>query len=417
MNGSLARILAACLLLPLVYGLERVAYYGMRSVLFIDATQRRGLDAVEVSEIMRRFTYGTYAFAILGGLIAIAIGPRFTFALGAMIACAGFAVLPSDSVTLGVALLPIAIGTGILKPCIWAAAADAFPDPQESGRNALVVGLYVVINVAAFAGSSSAPKYGEQIGNFDGVFMAAALATALAGALALGLGLIHVLVGRGAPREEVPLRWQPLAGGALLLAVSLPYYLAMDLATNHAYTAGSREAAQLFVWNPAIVAATGIPLMLAMAALALMGKRAPTLILAGAGIALVALGAIPLIAAPGAGAALLAGIVVMGIGETFVGPLLGSRLAGGVHRRLSTLLAAFFLLGVAVTNAISSGIGEASADALQVFAGAAAVLALVTGMLLAALHFARRFLWPDPPLNPGPEAPAAEPLPGAFPAA
>lgn len=404
------RAILACVILPVIYGLERTAYYGMRSVLYVHAVQERGMEAERVRELMHTFAFSTYAFAVVGGLVAIGIGPRYTLAIGAAIACAGFSLLVAD-VDLLIALVPIAIGIGMLKPCLWAAAADALPDPQESARNALAVGLYFAINAASFLATLAAPQFGRQTGSYDGVFVACAAMMSFVFALALALAVAHTLSGRGQIRTETPFRWEPLLGVAALFAVSLPYFLSIDMGASLALTGSDRTAVgQLLALNPVFVSVTCAPLLLAMIALALTGTRAPTLVLVGGGMVVAALGVVPLILLPPEGAVLLAGVAVMAMGEAVVGPLMASRVVGGLHRRLVTLVYGVFLLGVAVGNSISGVLHEAPEKWLPAIAGAIVFVTIMCGVLVIALHLARSFLWPaNETGSPEPEAEPAEP--------
>jgi dipeptide/tripeptide permease len=162
--------------------------------------------------------------------------------------------------------------------------------------------------------------------------------------------------------------------------------------------------------NPVIVIFVGLLVASILLVLALLEKNVPALLLAGAGIVLIAAGVILASIGPvresfiGFSAAFL----LISVGEVVAGPALISRIAGDVHWRLTTLFVALWLitsqLGYGLSGLVTgSGLAESPFGLPLAFA----VISLPIGLVLlaVAVPLQRRLFDPKPS--------AGQPAPGA----
>ena len=182
---------SAFLLLPVVLLLERFAYYGMRSVLYTDLMGAGAMDAAAMGTHVRYITWMIALSPPLGGLLAFVLLPRWTLVAGLAVTAAGYALVAMLGSASLAAFSVLAIGLGLVRPAIFATAALAVRDPDESARAALFVGMYLAVNAGSFAGSivsGALPQTGE-VGPFVIITIAGAVFVALALLLAAGVAL------------------------------------------------------------------------------------------------------------------------------------------------------------------------------------------------------------------------------------
>lgn len=394
-------MILAWVFLPVMFGLERLAFYGMRSIVWIWATQAMGRSHVEWSTTFSIFTWATALTPLLGGALAIAIGPRWVMPIGAAIAGAGLTFLPlTNQAHLAVPLVIYALGVGLVRPCIFAALAEALPDPRESARLSLAVVIYFAVNSAASLGSLLAPWAGNQIG-FEPILYVLAGLYLLIVPLALAYALFHRL----APKSEMPEQPfdpKPILGVAVLLALSLPWLLAQDVVGRIPFLVGtsSQNVGRLYSLNPMVVSATTLFVAAAVGACALMQVRIRAFLLIGIGLLITAVASVPVIVSPSTLAAAGVSFVVLAIGESLVGPALVSRVAAGIHWRFATLAVAIYMTGPALANLVStviswSGFHEASIS--RILLAICAISCAILGAAAIIGHRAfSRFLWPEP---------------------
>ena len=414
------RALFAILFLIPIELLERGAYYGVRATLFPWLTSGLGADSAAAVEVVHRMTSVTYGMPFLGALLAIAIGPRFVLAAGALLAAIGLAMLTgAESLpAASTSLLVVGAGGGVMKPCIVAALADSIPDPGETRRNALFIGYYLAINVASFV-STLAAGYAARQNLTVVVFGAAAGTTMLATVLALAFALLWRFWKEPPPPEPGGAeRWWRAGLGALLLAaLSIPYYLVIDLASMAPFRVATRVegVSRLLALNPLFVTGTGVLVLAVLLGCMAAGLRARALLLVGIGLAVTSLGAVPMLIAPEARGAVVFSVAVMAAGECVVGSLLLARMVSGHHWRAKAVFGAAAFFAVILVNQHSRFVEmlppDRQATATTIILVAAIVVTGLAGIVLAAAHLPlSRFFWPETP------AASAEPDPGAVPA-
>jgi len=118
-------------------GGERFSFYGMRCILVIFMTKylmARGgvldvMSAEESKTIFHLFVSAVYFMPIVGALLSdIWLDKYRTIILFSIVYCFGFFALAYDQTRLGlgIGLTLIAIGSGIIKPCVSANVGDQF---------------------------------------------------------------------------------------------------------------------------------------------------------------------------------------------------------------------------------------------------------------------------------------------------
>lgn len=159
----LRRVPTAAILVALL-GLERFAYYGMRSILL-------------------RLT------PLLGGLVCLALPPRFSVLLGALGATLAYALLAIAPPAFVVGPLGVfSLALGLFRPAVIVAAGEAF-GIDATRRTTTVALLYASINAGAvvvpFAAGAArnAPGGAAAFGGSAAVMVAVAVLAAAAAAL------------------------------------------------------------------------------------------------------------------------------------------------------------------------------------------------------------------------------------------
>jgi len=198
---------------------ERFGYYTMLAIFLLFIQAKFGLTAAAAGQIYAIFTAVIYFTPVLGGLIADRIGYGRCVVWGISVMFAGYLALavPTAVGTFGsllmiLALLLIAIGTGLFKGNIQVIIGNLYDNPQyRSKRDAAFSIYYMAINL----GSMFAP----------------AAATAITNAFLKGKGLIY--------RAEIPALAHQLFEGSISpegtaqleeLASSMPAGFSGDLA-------------------------------------------------------------------------------------------------------------------------------------------------------------------------------------------
>ncbi len=383
---------AAFVLLPLAMLVERGAYYGMRSVLVLWLV-RGGLPHAEAIEAARDLTALAMITPLGGALVAVAVGPHLAAAGGALLAVVGYGLLAGlEPTSHGVPLLLVALGTGLLRPGLLAAAGTAFPAPHETARHALFVLLYGAVQLGAAAISPAAAALGEGSG-FRASFALSAALAALALVVVLAEGGVRLATRAAAPAQPVLDGRVPL-GVAGLAAIVTPMWVAFELFTQREYDyflSGAEPSTHRWVsmLNPGVVLLACALLAPLLGVLALRRKRVPALVPIGVGLALFGLFAvvavvpvpfelrIPL---------LVVGLIGVSLGEALVQPFALSTAAGDAHPRLAPLLVAVYGLSSALPGWLA---GRALADAPTGVSAALLLLSsgtcVVLGVALALL--------------------------------
>ena len=158
---------------------ERFAFYGMSSILVIFMTNylmgRTGTRAVMADESAREwfhwFTAAVYLIPIFGAVISdVWLGKFKTIISFSLVYCVGFFILAWDHTRLGLAggLILVAIGSGVIKPCVSANVGDQFGSSSKHLLEKMYSWFYFAINFGAAISMYLCPwlldKYGPTAG-------------------------------------------------------------------------------------------------------------------------------------------------------------------------------------------------------------------------------------------------------------
>ncbi|MHC4477526.1 MAG: POT family MFS transporter [Planctomycetota bacterium] len=157
---------------------ERFAFYGMTAILVFYMTHhlyaRDGTLAPmgdkQATYWFHFFKAAVYFLPILGALISdIWLGKFKTVLLFSVVYCIGFFALTGDDTRLGlgVGLVLIAVGSGIIKPCVSANVGDQFGKANQHLLSSIYGWFYFAINLGAGISMWFCPelraKYGPQV--------------------------------------------------------------------------------------------------------------------------------------------------------------------------------------------------------------------------------------------------------------
>ncbi len=158
---------------------ERFAFYGMSSILVVFMTKNLlgpdGVLSVMADAPARAwfhlFTGAVYFMAIVGALISdLWFGKFRTIIWFSLVYCVGFFVLTVDHTRLGLTggLMLIAMGSGIIKPCVSANVGDQFGPSNKHLIQKLYSWFYFSINAGAAVSMWVCPllldKWGAGVG-------------------------------------------------------------------------------------------------------------------------------------------------------------------------------------------------------------------------------------------------------------
>ncbi len=159
---------------------ERFAFYGMTSILVIFMTNylmRRDGGALNVMSDEQAKTWfhlfnsAVYFLPIIGALISdIWLAKYKTIIYFCLVYCVGFVALTLDHTRmgLGAGLVLMAIGSGVIKPCVSANVGDQFGKTNEHLISKAYAWFYFAINLGACISMFLCPwlldKYGPFIG-------------------------------------------------------------------------------------------------------------------------------------------------------------------------------------------------------------------------------------------------------------
>ncbi len=161
---------------------ERFAFYGTRCILTVFMTQylvsANGLldpmTPEQSKEWFHFFVSAVYFTPLLGALLSdILLGKFFTIILFSLVYCVGVIALTVDHTRfgLGLGLSLIAIGSGIIKPCVSANVGDQFGSTNKHLLSKVYNWFYWSINLGAFVSNffipellaHFGPKYGPTV--------------------------------------------------------------------------------------------------------------------------------------------------------------------------------------------------------------------------------------------------------------
>jgi POT family proton-dependent oligopeptide transporter len=157
---------------------ERFSFYGMRCILVIFMTRYLMgpggvldvMSAEESKTYFHLFVSAVYFTPLLGALLSdIWLGKYRTILFFSLIYCLGFWALSLDSTRLGLGagLVLIAIGSGVIKPCVSANVGDQFGKTNEHLMGKIYGWFYFAINLGAFLSNLLVPvlleKYNPRV--------------------------------------------------------------------------------------------------------------------------------------------------------------------------------------------------------------------------------------------------------------
>ncbi len=357
---STRRTVAVFLLLPLFVLLERAAWYGSYAILTVFRTadpMDGGLgmsweDAAGAASTLRLLIP---AFILLGGLLAVGLGPWTLLALGALVALTGMVLLGLPlPATAGLAILLLTLGHGLTMPGVMSSAAAALRGRAENLRTAVVALVYLCLNLGALAGSLGGGAAHPSLG-FQPVFLACAggLLLALLVAALLGGAVLWTRAEVKAKPEPVPTTGRLLGGAALLMVlVFVPWMGSLQIwelawKASQAVSMPPWLADHWFDVNPLTCIATATLAALVSCGLHVARVRVPALFPMAAGLLLLALGSvIVLVTGTASYPALLVGLALNAMGEALLMIFFTSRLLGDLHWRAVTPVYAVWLAAV-----------------------------------------------------------------------
>lgn len=134
--------------------LERLAFYGMRSILILYLINQMAFEHSQASSIYKIFVLGVGVFPILGGLLGdLLLNTKLTAIIGGFIQALGFFVLAFPSQAgIYIGLLLISLGSGLYSPNLLSTLSSVYKNRMEKLDAAMLI-LYLAINIGAFLGS------------------------------------------------------------------------------------------------------------------------------------------------------------------------------------------------------------------------------------------------------------------------
>ena len=162
---------------------ERVAFYGMTTILVLFLTKSRGFPnstAIVVGGYFGLFTYGLAAFS---GFLADALGYRRAMLSAYALLAVGYflTVTVQGTVPILGALLLVAFGASLIKPSITGTVQKVCTEPQRALGFSI---YYTLVNIGGFIGPNLGGQIRDRMG-VEPVFYASAAAAAVAFLLVL----------------------------------------------------------------------------------------------------------------------------------------------------------------------------------------------------------------------------------------
>jgi POT family proton-dependent oligopeptide transporter len=157
---------------------ERFSFYGMRCILVVFMThyllnvdgQTAPMTSEQSKTWFHLFVSAVYFMPLFGALISdIWLGKYRTILLFSVLYCFGFFALAFDQTRLGLSagLILIAIGSGVIKPCVSANVGDQFGNTNKHLLNRVYHWFYFSVNLGAFVSNLLCPilldRYGPRI--------------------------------------------------------------------------------------------------------------------------------------------------------------------------------------------------------------------------------------------------------------
>jgi POT family proton-dependent oligopeptide transporter len=157
---------------------ERVAFYGMTTILVLFLTKSRGFSnsvAINIGGYFGLFTYGLAAFS---GFLADLLGYRRAMLLAYALLAAGYFLVVTVQGTVPIlgSLFLIALGASLIKPSITGTVQKVCTEPQRALGFSI---YYTLVNVGGFIGPNLSGQVRDRAG-VEPVFYCSAAAAVLA---------------------------------------------------------------------------------------------------------------------------------------------------------------------------------------------------------------------------------------------
>ena len=154
---------------------ERFSFYGMRCILVFFMTrlllnasgQLAPMTPEQSKTWFHLFVSAVYFMPLLGALISdIWLGKYRTILYFSVLYCFGFFALAVNHTHLGLAagLILIAIGAGVIKPCVSANVGDQFGKTNKNLMAKVYIWFYFAINLGAVISNLLVPELLERYG-------------------------------------------------------------------------------------------------------------------------------------------------------------------------------------------------------------------------------------------------------------
>ncbi len=396
------RRVAAFALLPLATTAIYAGWYAQRSLFFSFFLYELNVEAGTLSHAYELSFYAGVVGTMVAALLGLGLGGRLVLLLGTVCTAVSMAalvvsepLLASEQLTIYPLLATVAFSQGMLGPALYACAADAMQAEWGALRTATIAAIYGAVNASALATTLGSEAMGQIVG-----------AGAIFGASAMLVGAtiwvpLVLIFAPGEPEESDPantLNPERLGLSVGLIAMlAVPMSIHWHVSTHWWNIAQSLSNAQTGVgaaaWmsvNPATIAAIVPMLVMSLVALQVSRIEVPDLLPAGLGMMLTALSSFILTFDPATTPAQVYGaaFVIGSVGELLFAAFIVSRVLGDAHWRLTTGLAAGWMLanrlGPMILNIIIPIDSSAGAPTWMLWGDIALTMTAGLGLLIAA---------------------------------
>lgn len=250
---------------------ERLAFYGMSSVLVVHMTGHlmgsggtlAAMEEEPAKAWFHWFTAAVYFMAIVGAIISdVWLGKFKTIIAFSLLYAVGFFVMAADHTRLGLGagLVLIAVGSGIVKPCVQANVGDQFGPSNKHLIERAYGWFYFAVNLGAcismFSWAILLDKWGPTVAfGLPGIFMVIAV-------LAYWLGrhrLVHI-----PPSGKIDWFQTVDRGGAIALGklciifIFVAMFFALFYQSESAWVLQAKRLELRWLWLPAWGAERGL---------------------------------------------------------------------------------------------------------------------------------------------------------------
>jgi POT family proton-dependent oligopeptide transporter len=155
---------------------ERFAYYGMTSILVLYMTRYLvGADGrldvmgdAQARTVFHSFRFATYFLPIVGAVLAdIWLAKYRTIIYFSLLYCVGMFAIVADQTRVGLwlSIVLVAIGSGVIKPCVSANVGDQFGKTNQHLLSKIFGWFYFAINLGAGISMALCPWLQDRFGS------------------------------------------------------------------------------------------------------------------------------------------------------------------------------------------------------------------------------------------------------------